>query len=267
MTDTSHHPKPDPLAALTAAMADLGEATAAAIAEHTGLAYSTITARLRALETGGRARRRTAAGGTRWRLTDTAAARTAQAGTRNGRTRNGSTGNGRTTATAGAARPDVTNADTGKAGVRKASAGKSASTKAGTAKAGTAKAGTAKASAPKASAGNAGEGNGGAGTKTARSARTDGRRGGQAAAGTAAGGQAGGSGGGGSAQARRGKGVLRAEVLALLQAHPDRAYKVGEVARLLDGASAGAVANALHKLTHDGSVAQAEQTPATFQAV
>lgn len=47
----------DPVEAVAAAMARLGEATAAAIAEEAGQGYSTVTARLRTLEANGRAER------------------------------------------------------------------------------------------------------------------------------------------------------------------------------------------------------------------
>jgi len=65
---------------------------------------------------------------------------------------------------------------------------------------------------------------------------------------------------------RRGKGVLRDAVLAILQTHPDDPYKVGELSKFLDGASAGAVANALTKLAADGAITQTVDKPATFQA-
>jgi hypothetical protein len=53
-----------------AAIAELGEATAAAIAEHAGLGYSTVTPKLRTWENTGQAERfRTSDGRTLWRLT------------------------------------------------------------------------------------------------------------------------------------------------------------------------------------------------------
>lgn len=66
--------------------------------------------------------------------------------------------------------------------------------------------------------------------------------------------------------ARRGKGKLRDEVLAILQDHPDTAYKVSQLSKLLDGASQGAITNALHKLVTDGTVTQTVERPATYQA-
>jgi len=66
--------------------------------------------------------------------------------------------------------------------------------------------------------------------------------------------------------ARRGKGTLRNEVLAVLQRNPDTAYKVSQLSKLLSGASQGAITNALHKLVTDGTVAQTVERPATYQA-
>jgi len=68
------------------------------------------------------------------------------------------------------------------------------------------------------------------------------------------------------ASTRRGKGALREAVLTVLQQHPDTAYKVGELSKLLDGASQGAIANALHKLVGEAAVTQTVERPATFQA-
>jgi hypothetical protein len=61
-----------------AALAELGEATAAAVAEHAGLGYSTTTPKLRAWEASGQAERvRTDDGRTLWRLTAAGRAATA----------------------------------------------------------------------------------------------------------------------------------------------------------------------------------------------
>ena len=54
--------------------------------------------------------------------------------------------------------------------------------------------------------------------------------------------------------------------MTILQQHPGNAYKVGELSKLLGGASAGAIANALHTLAADGTVTQTVESPATFQA-
>jgi len=66
--------------------------------------------------------------------------------------------------------------------------------------------------------------------------------------------------------ARRGKGTLRNEVLAVLQDNPDAAYKVSQLSKALGGASQGAITNALHKLVTDGTVTQTVERPATYQA-
>ena len=72
MTDTTPGPEPAHSAfRVLAALADLGEATAAAIAQHAGLGYSTVTPKLRAWETSGHAQkyRHAATSQTLWRLT------------------------------------------------------------------------------------------------------------------------------------------------------------------------------------------------------
>jgi hypothetical protein len=71
----------------------------------------------------------------------------------------------------------------------------------------------------------------------------------------------------GAAQgARRPKGALRAEVLAVLQDHPDYTFKVSQVGKHLPGASAGAIANALDKLVADGTARRVSDRPVTYQA-
>ncbi|MCL7456417.1 MarR family transcriptional regulator [Micromonospora sp. MSM11] len=73
---------------------------------------------------------------------------------------------------------------------------------------------------------------------------------------------------------RRTKGSLRGAVLDVLEAHPDRAYKTSELCKLIDAAnagtdakkaSAGAVNNALFKLVAAGKAVQTVDKPATFQ--
>jgi DNA-binding MarR family transcriptional regulator len=73
---------------------------------------------------------------------------------------------------------------------------------------------------------------------------------------------------------RRAKGSLRGAVLDILEAHPDRAYRTGELCKLIDAAnagvggakaSAGAVANAVTKLVADGKAVQTLDRPATYQ--
>jgi hypothetical protein len=70
----------------------------------------------------------------------------------------------------------------------------------------------------------------------------------------------------GSPPPRRAKGVLRAQVLAVLQDHPDQVFKVSQVCKQLPGASAGAIANALYKLAADGNARQVADKPAAYQA-
>jgi hypothetical protein len=75
-----------------------------------------------------------------------------------------------------------------------------------------------------------------------------------------------GDGAGDGQRARRPKGALRGEVLAVLQDHPDATFKVSQVCKHLPGASAGAIANALDKLVADGTAKQVADKPATYQA-
>ncbi|MCX5122001.1 MarR family transcriptional regulator [Micromonospora sp. NBC_00362] len=73
---------------------------------------------------------------------------------------------------------------------------------------------------------------------------------------------------------RRVKGSLRGAVLDILEAHPDRQYKTGELCKLIDAANAGtgarkasggAVFNAAVKLVAAGTAVQTVEKPATFQ--
>ncbi|MEV0003479.1 MarR family transcriptional regulator [Micromonospora sp. NPDC050980] len=75
-------------------------------------------------------------------------------------------------------------------------------------------------------------------------------------------------------RSRRAKGSLRAAVLDILEAHPDRAYKTGELSKLIDAAnvgtdarkaSPGAVANAADKLVGAGKAIRIDGKHATFQ--
>jgi hypothetical protein len=79
----------------------------------------------------------------------------------------------------------------------------------------------------------------------------------------------------GTSKARRRGGNLRNAVLKVLQDAPEQRFKVSEVCKVIDAtntgtaatASAGAVRNALEKLTAQGSVHLVVEKPATFQAV
>jgi DNA-binding MarR family transcriptional regulator len=73
---------------------------------------------------------------------------------------------------------------------------------------------------------------------------------------------------------RRAHGALRGAVAKILENNADQQYKVGQLCKLLNdaavdaampAASAGAVANALHKLVTAGIAVQTVDRPATFQ--
>ncbi|ROO63009.1 hypothetical protein EDC02_5019 [Micromonospora sp. Llam0] len=66
--------RPDPIDVVAEALRAFGDLTAAAVAEKTAMAYSTVTPKLRALEDAGRAERLKANGRTFWRLTPPPAA-------------------------------------------------------------------------------------------------------------------------------------------------------------------------------------------------
>jgi hypothetical protein len=77
------------------------------------------------------------------------------------------------------------------------------------------------------------------------------------------------------AKRKRPAGALEASVLAILRGDPDGQYKVNDLRKLVDkadeatgypAASAGAIANALDKLTGKGQVASIPAKHATFQA-
>jgi hypothetical protein len=190
------------------ALRKLGKASAVQISEHTKLAYSTTTAKLRSLEAAGQARRqRQPDGATIWQPADLAAGTTAQKP------------------------PDTTTTKTGtpNAGKNKPSSRRTRPS----------------AARPKDQPVS--------GERTAASAAGPGRARSDAGAGDAQ-------------RARRPKGALRAEVLAVLQNLPDSTFKVSQVCKHLPGASAGAIANALDKLVADGTARQVADKPATYQA-
>ncbi|GAB1644258.1 hypothetical protein [Krasilnikovia sp. MM14-A1259] len=73
---------------------------------------------------------------------------------------------------------------------------------------------------------------------------------------------------------RRPKGALRAAILAALTDNPDRAFRVGEMCKIIDGADRdgmfskagpGAVVNALDKLANDGHALRVTEAPASYQ--
>jgi hypothetical protein len=65
---------------------------------------------------------------------------------------------------------------------------------------------------------------------------------------------------------RRAKGSIGADVLRVMRARPANRFKVSELAAALGGTSAGAIANALHKLVIDGTAVQTCEKPASFRA-
>ena len=73
---------------------------------------------------------------------------------------------------------------------------------------------------------------------------------------------------------RRSKGSLRGAILDLLEAHPDQPFKTSQLCRAIDQAnegggsakaSAGAVVNAVYKLVADNLAVQVVEKPAAFQ--
>ncbi|QOC89701.1 MarR family transcriptional regulator [Micromonospora craniellae] len=73
---------------------------------------------------------------------------------------------------------------------------------------------------------------------------------------------------------RRSKGTLRGAILDVLEAHPDQQFKTSELCQAIDRAnegsgsakaSAGAVVNAVHKLVADNRAIQVVERPAAFQ--
>ncbi|MGC4755613.1 MarR family transcriptional regulator [Micromonospora trifolii] len=78
----------------------------------------------------------------------------------------------------------------------------------------------------------------------------------------------------GGGKPRRSKGSLRGAILDVLEAHPGQTFKTSELCKAIDQAnegtdsakaSAGAVVNAVHKLVTDGVAVQVAEKPATFQ--
>ena len=269
MDNQQHESKPDTIEVAVAAMERLGEATAAAIATEAGFAYSTVTPKLRALEDAGRAERlRTDEGRTLWRLipADQAADAPAtpdadvavvvetmpggladepappvsvEATTTDDGDDDAETADPAADDQPDAA-PDTTQPDDGPepaATTHEATTVRDDAAEA--AEPDDEQPDTAPDTAvaeptPKPTA-----------DQTTDQAADDGAE---------------------PATTRRGKGALREQVLTLLREHPDTAYKVGELSKLLDGASQGAIANALHKLVGEATVTQTVERPATFQA-
>ncbi|WP_435124422.1 MarR family transcriptional regulator [Micromonospora tulbaghiae] len=242
MTDTPEAVPAHSMFKVLAALGALGDATAAAVAEHAGLGYSTATAKLRAWEQTGQAERfRTDDGRTLWRLTDTGRTATAHPD-----------GEQPPPAPATTALPDHGEAaDTPDQNDEVAAPPDDPPAASTSGQATGPDAPTTTPSSPGSGQETPAEPTPDAeqvAGSTAREARPD--------------------------TARRAKGSLRGAVLDLLEAHPDRAYKTGEIAKLIDNAnagtgaakaSAGAVANAVTKLVAEGKAVQTLDRPATYQ--
>jgi DNA-binding HxlR family transcriptional regulator len=244
--------KADSVARIVAVMAELGTATAGHIAEQVGVAYSTTTAKLRALEADGAAEKvRSDDRRTLWRLTPGG-----QPGT--------ATDEPVEDTTAGAGiNPDTDLADDGDRGGVPATEDEGGAAHANVS------------SAPPASDPDppAADDTPMAQPMTADPApdpspgvETQSEAGPSAAAGTRAGTDPPSS-TAGAAGPRRRQGELRGQVLEALQARPDDTFGATQLSRLLGGASQGAIANALHKLVTDGSAQQIQDKPARWQAV
>ena len=248
--------KSDPVEAVAAAITALGEDTAAKIAARAGMAYSTVTPKLRALEDSGRAERIKRDGRTLWRMTtdpttqDHAAAITVSDAPGHA---GHDTDRDNTPPIQGvnAADPptgivvDATETPAGPPGPAKDKA------------AAPAEAGIA---AP------ADHTNLAAPAKPASHERADGAadEAQPADAPTPSAGR----------KTRRAPGELGRTALAIMQANPDTAYKVGELAKLIDRAdegrnypkaSPGAVVQVLDALSDTGKATKVSDRPATYQ--
>ncbi|MGN9807127.1 MarR family transcriptional regulator [Micromonospora sp. L32] len=245
MTDTPSETIPAHSAfKVLAALAELGEATAATVAEHAGLGYSTTTPKLRAWEGSGQAERfRTDDGRTLWRLTDAGRAATA-------------TPQPAANAPDPAATPEAAQEPSQDSDAHPAA--QAADTPANPSAPAPPQTDPDAQPRPEPDGAPAGDPPAGPAPSTppddpdaARPPRNE---------------SSGGS--------RRIGGSLRGAILDILEAHPGRAYKTGELCRLIDAAnvgtgaakaSAGAVANAATKLVADGQAVQTVERPATYQ--
>ncbi|MFI7208055.1 MarR family transcriptional regulator [Micromonospora aurantiaca (nom. illeg.)] len=244
MTDTPETPPAHAMFKVLAALGELGDATAAAVAAHAGVGYSTATAKLRAWEQTGQTEKIHIDGkGTLWRLTDTGRATTA---TPNPPQPVADTGQGEPEQpdTTGPPQPDDEavppdgRTDDQDPPVTEVPA------------------------PPEAVAPSAAAEEHPPSTEDQQDQRPDPAPGPDTGGETAA------------AADRRPKGSLRGAVLDILEAHPDRQYKTGELCKLIDAAnagtgarkaSAGAVHNAAIKLVAAGQAVQTVEKPATFQ--
>ncbi|MCX4387313.1 MarR family transcriptional regulator [Micromonospora peucetia] len=267
MTDTPEHVPAHTMFKVLAALGELGEATAAAVAEHAGLGYSTATAKLRAWEQTGQAEKfHTDGNRTLWRLTDTGRTTTATQADPPSR---------EAASDAPPDQPEQTTPDTADFSDLPVAAdppqqdgerivppdghtGDEASAPATGAPAppDTATPGRADEEPPLAEADHQDQ-------QAERAAEAEADAEGDAASKAAS-----------TAQDRRAKGSLRGAVLDILEAHPNQQYKTGELCKLIDAANAGtgakkasggAVYNAAVKLVAVGKAVQTVEKPATFQ--
>nr|WP_296073290.1 MarR family transcriptional regulator [uncultured Actinoplanes sp.] len=275
-----------------AALADLGEATAAAVASHTDLAYSTVTPKLRAWETSGHAERfRNGANQTLWRLTANGRATTAYSGEPADpapprRSHDIESTSSPSTVSTADETPTTTNDDTAGTGTPEPDADENdASRPADHAK----PPGETVQSPPIDNAGEPSPGIPEQSDEQTEPAAGSGEDRPDAESGSSA--PANASAGNGqpdpqhtpspgpdltSEQApsdRRAAGSLRGAILDILEANPGQQYKVSDLCKLIDRAneqtgakraSAGAVANAAHKLVEGGRVVLLQEKPATF---
>lgn len=271
MTDATQPVPAHTMFTVLAALSELGEATATAVAEHAGLGYSTATAKLRAWEKTGQAERfRSDDNRAMWRLTDTGRTTTATppstqeaADTPPGGTPVAASDTATPTGPLGAPGaaerdgepPGPAGQDTDEASPALASTGGAPAPL----DPATSPSGSDEQRPPPDEAGqdrqqsdlapDDAEGEGGSNADPQ----------GQAAA---------------TGNGRRVKGALRGAVLDILEAHPDRQYKTSELCKLIDAANAGsgarkasqgAVFNAAIKLVAAGALVQTVESPATFQ--
>ncbi|SBT65656.1 hypothetical protein GA0070622_2657 [Micromonospora sediminicola] len=269
MTDA---PQPVPahtMFTVLAALRELGEATATAVAEHAGLGYSTATAKLRAWEKTGHAERfRSDDNRAMWRLTDTG--RTTTATPPSTQDAADTPPGGTAAATSDTATP-TDPLDTPDAPERDSEPPAPAD------EASPALASTGGAPAPPDTVTSSRGGDeqrppseeAGHDRQQSDAAPDDAEAKGEGGLNADPQGQATATGNG-----RRVKGSLRGAVLDILEAHPDRQYKTSELCKLIDAANAGsgarkasqgAVFNAAIKLVAAGALVQTVERPATFQ--
>ncbi|WP_433281736.1 MarR family transcriptional regulator [Micromonospora sp. CA-244673] len=273
MTDATQPVPAHTMFTVLAALSELGEATATAVAEHAGLGYSTATAKLRAWEKTGQAERfRSDDNRAMWRLTDT------------GRTTTATPPSTQEAADTPCSGTPVATSDTatptdplGSPGVPQRDSEPPVPAEQDTDEASPALASAGGAPAPLDTVTSSSGGDeqrspseeAGHDRQQSDAAPDDAEAEGEGGSNADPQGQATATGNG-----RRVKGSLRGAVLDILEAHPDRQYKTSELCKLIDAANAGsgarkasqgAVFNAAIKLVAAGALVQTVERPATFQ--